>query len=955
MEMPLSPGSEQCASYKNSVTSVQYCFDRTGAKNDGCFGTSVSVAAFSEAFKDGRLSEALNAMEDMKKQGVDIPINDLVLLSQRCIEEKDLTVGKRLFCFLIRDGLASDASLRKQLIDMLCFLEGLPEANEVFSESWKEDVYWWNVIICAHVKLGQSKKVMGLYREMEVFNVEPNRDIFVAVFKACSSLDVGLSVHAYAVELGHDLDGLVVSAIIDMYCRCGVIFDARRIFENLWEKGLGSWNAMIGGYCRNEDLQAALQLFRRMKQEGLKPSSSIFVGLLKICTKSTALELGKQLHASIIEDGVESDLCICNTLIDMYGKCRALEDACVVLDRVHIHDVVTWNAIITGYTQHGCFEEAFQAFQAMQQQDVWPDEVTFICLLTACCNLEHLEIGKQLHTSVMYFGLDLNTRVGNCLLNMYIKCGSHPDAQAVFDALPGKDVVSWNVMIRGYLKHEEGEGALTALKEMQLAGVQPDSVTYLPILKVCSNMLALEEGKHVHSTIIQRGFDSETSICSSLIDMYGKCGSLHDARLLFDRASKSSIVTWNAMMIGYALHEHGQETLQLFLQLEQEGLKPDKITYLSVIRACTTTAALGWGKRIHDAVKQAGLASDLSVTNALVDMYAKCGSLKDARLAFDDSQKRDVVTWTALISGYAEQSDYDSASQLFYDMQKEGIKPDALAFLSLFAACSHEGLVDKGLLHLKEMRDNHGIVETLEHYDCIVDLVGCQGLLDMAEDLLETIPFGVNLVGWLSLLGSCRLHCNVKVARHCFDNVVAVVKGHAAAHVLMSSTYSKVGMHKEAEDLEISRRGKDAWKKPGKAYIEVENCVHYFTAEDQTHPQTVDIHAKLESLNWQAEDQGLLSDLSPIVHQDLFCKHSEKLAVAFGLLNTPSDTPIRVAKNIRVCSDCHQAIKVISKIERREILVKDVDCIHHFKDGACSCKDRYYVVNSASNQALAKN
>lgn len=926
----------------------------------------MSVAAFSEASKDGNLSEAFDAMGERLKKGEDEHIHqDLMLLMQRCIEEKNLVVGSRVLHGLLKGGFASDSLLRRQLIDMLCFLEGVLEAIEDLNELSKEDVCGWDVIISAHSKLGQNEKVLEVYDAMKKVPVRPNRFIFIAVFRACATLEalsVGASAHIHAIELGLDMDNFVMEVIFDMYCKFGLVSNARIVFDKLLERSTTSWNALIEGYSNNGDLQEALYLLQQMQHEGLSPSSSVFVGLLRLCSKSTALEVGRQLHVSVIEEGVENDLKISNSLINMYAKCNSFEEAFVVLDRVRMHDVITWNALVTGYAQHGCFEQAIDVVEAMQQDNIWPDETTYLSLLTACCSSKHLEKGKQLHASVLTLGFDLNLSVGNSLVNMYIKCGSFEDAEAAFNALPGRDVVSWNVMLRGYLEHEHCEKALVALKEMEEAGIQPDYITFLHLLKVCSNMLALEEGRHVHSLIVQKGFDTETSIRNTLIDMYGKCGSLEDALLVFERTPKTSIVTWNAMMMGYALHNQGQETLQLYLQLEQVGMKPDKVTYLSAIKACATLSALGWGKRIHDAVKQAGLATELAVANTLIDMYAKCGSLKDAHEVFDASPTRNVVTWSVLISGYAEQSDYDTAVKLFYDMQQACIKPDGLAYLSLLSACSHKGLVDKGLFHLREMRDQHGILETLEHLDCIVDLVGCRGLFDVAEDLLETMPFKNNIVGWFSLLGSCRLHIDVEVARRCFKYIVAVARDHAAAYVMMSSVYAKAGMYKEAEELEIARIGKEAWKKAGQAYIEVENRVHRFAADDKTHPQTLGIHLKLESLSWQAKEQGLLSDggsldvLSPVADnkQDLFCRHSEKLAITFGLLNTPSDAPIRVAKNIRVCPDCHQAIKLISKIERREIIVKDVDCIHNFTAGACSCEDRYYVNSSQKDNTLAK-
>ncbi|MCO5585937.1 hypothetical protein L7F22_039872 [Adiantum nelumboides] len=964
MSSSVCPSADPFRRWENTLRKRKK-HDRNGVltmRGDSIVGPQCNVAPSTVRWKgDGFVSKfQLSCLPGIN--GSDGTHQDIMVLMERCIEERDITVGRRVFCSLLKDGLASDPLLRKKLIDMLCLLGGLQKVNEDCNELCKEEVSGWDVLISAYFELGQNEKVLELYNAMKKVPVEPNHDIFVAIFRVCAAVeahDLGIEVHIHAVQLGYDMHDVIAGVIIEMYCRFGLVSDARRVFDKVFERSIMSWNALIEGYCYNGDLQESLQLIQRMQREGFSPSNSVIVTLLRFCSKYKALESGKQLHASIIEDGVESDLRISNALINMYGKCNASEDACVVLDRAQLHDVITWNTLLSSYAQHGSFEGAFNTFYAMQQDDLSPNATTYVSLLTACCRLEHLEKAKQLHESVLNLGLDLNLPVGNSLLSMYVKCGSFEDVKAVFKALPEKDVVSWNIMISGYCEHEHGEEAFVALKEMQEVGIQPDHITFLHLLKVCSNLLALDEGKHIHSLITQKGFDIETSINNSLIDMYGKCGSIEDALVVFDKTPKTSIVTWNAIMTGHALHSQGQETLQLFLRLEQEGIKPDKVTYFSAIKACATLAALGWGKRIHAAVKQTSFVTDIAVTNALIDMYAKCGSLKDAREAFDQSPKRNVVTWTVLLSGYAEQSDYHTAVQLFYGMQQESIKPDGLAFLSLLSACSHKGLVDKGLSHLKEMRDQYGILETLEHLDCIVDLVGCGGFFNVAEDLLETMPFKDNIVGWLSLLGSCRLYANVEVARRCFEYIITLARDHGAAYVMMARVYAKAGMHKEAEELEAARIGKEAWKKTGQAYIEVGNLVHRFAADDKSHPQTLTIHSKLESLRRQAEEQGLLNEslsleASPAIKQDLFCRHSEKLAITFGLLNTPASAPIRVTKNIRVCPDCHQAIKLITTIEQREIIVKDVDCIHYFKDGACSCEDRDYVNRSSRNHALTR-
>ncbi|KAH7331795.1 hypothetical protein KP509_20G051200 [Ceratopteris richardii] len=940
------------------LNAVRYCLDSIGAENDGSFGL-LCVAAFREESENGKLNEASDVMEGSLEQDTIACIHDdLMLLIQRCMEEKNSGLGVQLLKHIARSEVEKDPLLRKQLIIMFNSLDDLLEAIKDVSQLCKENVFSWDVIICSSLKLGQSEKVLELYHTMKELAVEPNYNILVAVLKACGNLgskDMAMTAHMHAVQLGYDSDVFVNAAIIDTYCKFGLFNDARIIFNSMWEQQDVSWNALIIGYCHKGCLQDSLHSLQNMQKEGFCPARSIFWTLLSSCTNSTALELGKQLHANIIGSGFENDMRIYNGLINFYGKCDAIDDACVTFNRGQMQDVVTWNVLLTAHSQKGYFEEVFAIFQAMQNDDCQPDGITFGSLLTAYCNAEDLEKGKQLHSYILALGVGTHSFVGNNLLNMYIKCGTLQDAQTIFDSLPEQDVSSWNMMIKAYLEHELIEKALAALDGMQMCGIQPDHITFLPFVKVCSNILALEHGQHIHASIVKRGFDTQLAIINSLINMYGKCGKLEEAHLLFDKAPEKDILTWNALMTGYVSEGQGLAALRLYLQLEHAGIKPDKGTYFRAIRACTAVSALGLGKRIHEAVKEAGFSTEMSIINALVDMYAKCGSLKDAHRVFQESSNKDVVTWSSLISGYAEQSDYDTAVELFQEMQEEGVKPDGIAFLSLLAACAHKGLVIKGLFWLRQMRDHYEITEELQHYDCIVDLLGCRGLFDEAEDLLETIPFQYNVVGWLSLLGSCKTYTNLKVAKRCFDIINGVDTDHTTSYVLLSSVYTKAGMYREAEELEISRRDKELWKKTGQAYIEVDNHIHCFSADDETHPQTAGIHSKLELLNLQAKQQGLLNDgvyldtIPPVVQQDLFCRHSEKLATVFGLMTVPRDAPIRVAKNLRICTDCHQAIKIISKIEHRDILVKDIDCIHIFSNGSCSCGDRHYQSNSCTN------
>lgn len=503
-------------------------------------------------------------------------------------------------------------------------------------------------------------------------------------------------------------------------------------------------------------------------------------------------------------------------------------------------------------------------------------------------------------------------------------------------------------MIAGCSDYEHGLDALELFQQMQQDSIKPTKSTFLAVLKACSSMADIEQGKEIHSHATECGFDLDLSVSSTLIDMYGKCGCLEDATAIFDKLPRKDVVTWNALIAGYSQHGLGQEALQLFQQMQGEGTAPNEMAFSCILKACSTVSAFEQGKRIHRQIMGRGLESNVFVGSALIDMYCKCGGFEDACIVFDRLPKRNVVTWSAMIAGHALYGNSTVALQYFHDMQQAGLKPNDVTFVCLLSAYSHLGLVDEGCVHFKLMREDHGIVPTLEHFNSMVDLFGHAGHLSEAEDLLESIPMAFNSVGWTSLLGSCRKYGNADVGLRCFDRVVAMDSGKAAAYVLMSNIYAHAGLQEDAEKVEDLRRCANAWKKPGKAYIEIDNEVHGFTVGDRTHPQIGEIYAKLKTLSTQMRQEGYVPRLDLVMDsssdddkEDALCGHCEKLAIAFGLLGTPPGTTIRITKNLRMCADCHLATKIISKMELREIIITDAYCIHRFNDGACSCRDRY--------------
>lgn len=722
--------------------------------------------------------------------------------------------------------------------------------------------------------------------------------------------------------------------------------EADEVSSKLSEPDACTWSATIMSHAKLGQNVQAIELYNQMLKTCTKPNGHIFVAVLQACTATAALGKGRLFHGHAIEYGFESDLFVGNALINMYAKCGSLLDARALFDRLPRRDVVTWSSLIAGYAQHGHCPEAIQLFQLMQQDGTEPNRVTYICIVKTCASLAILQQGKGIHSHIIGKGFESDVFIGNTLIDMYSKCGSLEAASSLFNRLPKRDLVTWSALIAGYARHGHGLEALKLFEQMEQDSIEPNELIFVSLLKACSSVVSLEQGKFIHTCIIKSGFGLDLLTATTLVDMYGKCGSPHEAHLVFDRLQKRDVATWSALIAGYTENGIAEVALQLSQRMKHEGIVPDQVTFVCMLKACSSLAALGYGKQTHSQIIESGHEIDIMVGNTLLDMYGKCGSLEDACALFNSMQNPKVVTWNILIGGFALHSNYTMASFYFENMLQGGLKPDEVTFTWLLSACRHLGLVREGCLHYKSMKEQYGIAPRRDHYDSMVDVFGQAGHLNEAEDLLETIPFAANRVGWTSLLDSCRKHGNVHVGRRCFDQIMRVDRGHAAAYVHLANIYSHAGMWEDLEKVKDLRRHANVWKKPAKAVIEIGNQVHAFVVGDKTHSQSDAIYAKLKTLGNEMRKEGYSPQVD-LVHdspsdenkEGALWGHCEKLAIAFGILCTPKGTTIRVSKNFRVCADCHVAMKKISKIEMREIIVTDTYCIHHFKDGACSCPE----------------
>lgn len=620
-------------------------------------------------------------------------------------------------------------------------------------------------------------------------------DTCVCLLQGCTSataLAEGRKIHDCIIKSEVKQNVLLQNTILNMYVKCGSICDAYRIFENMLEKNVFTWTLMIAGYVDHQNAEVALKLFWTMRQEGVNADKVTFLSILKACAMAEALERGKQIHIHIMESGVSLTIAVANTLIDMYAKCRSIENAWLVFDRIPKPDMVSWTAMISGYAQQGLEKQAIGLFEQMLQQHLKPSEITFITILKACGSLEDLEQGHRIHSHIVNSGLESATLVGNALLDMYAKCGSVENAREVFDSMNKRDVISWTAIISGYVYHGQADEALKLFQQMQLENMEPNDITLLSVLTACTSLLALQQGKQVHGQIITRGFESCMAVGSTLVDLYAKCGSLHIAREVFERMHIRDVVTWNIMIAGYAEHGQSKDAFHFFQRMEAD-VTPDEVTFVNVLKACASSAMVKQGKQVHAYLFIRGFESDLSIANTLVDMYVKCGSIENAREVFDRMPCLDVVSWNAMIVGYAQNGYGESAIKLFEQMCHEGVKLNHVTFIGVLSACSHVGLVNEGHQYFDSMQKKYGIVPTSEHYGCMVDLLGRAGCLHEALDFIKRMPSQPCAVVWRALLSACRIYGDVELAKCAAENILKLEPCNSSVSVLLSNMYAAVG------------------------------------------------------------------------------------------------------------------------------------------------------------------
>ncbi|CAA0829297.1 Pentatricopeptide repeat-containing protein [Striga hermonthica] len=678
-------------------------------------------------------------------------------------------------------------------------------------------------------------------------DVRPDFYTFPSILKACKSLCDGALFHCWVLKLGFECDVFVAASLVHMYCRFGFSSRAYTIFRNMPFRDMGCWNSMISGFCQSGNHKKALAVFDEMILGGIAINAVTVSTILAICAQTYDSLCGMSIHLFTIKHGLESNIFVSNALINMYAKFGYMDCARNVFDHMGARDLVTWNSIIAAYEQHCCPQVALAFFHEMKSNKVQPDSLTLVSLSSCLAQTRDILCSKSIHGFVIRrCWITKDTIIGNSIVDMYAKLGILDSARRIFEQLPFKDVISWNTMITGYA---------------------------------------------------QNGFASEA------INLY--------------RAMK-----------------------------EKDNLKPNQGTWVSVLPAYAHLGALRDGTRIHCLVLKQNLDADMYVGTCLIDLYGKCGRLGEAMLLFSEVPRETSVTWNAVISCHGLHGLGQTSVRLFHDMLSERVNPDEATFLSLLTACSHSGLVDEGKRYFHSMEQEYGVKPTLKHYGCMVDLFGRAGLLEEAYKFIETMPVRPDSPIWGALLGASRVHGNVEMGQKASGQLFELDRENVGYYVLLSNIYANFGRWEGVDTVRSLARDRGLWKTPGWSSVELNNELEVFYTGSRSHPQSEDIYKELASLNSKLKSLGYIPDYSFVLQdveddekENILSSHSERLAIVCGILNTPPKSSIRIYKNLRVCGDCHNVTKLISKVTEREIIVRDSNRFHHFRDGFCSCGD----------------
>ncbi|XP_010545545.1 PREDICTED: pentatricopeptide repeat-containing protein At5g27110-like [Tarenaya hassleriana] len=788
---------------------------------------------------------------------VEMDISTLSSLLRTCKNSKFLKQAHQRILAL---GLQTKVVICKSLINGYFSCKDHGSARHVFETLDNPlEISLWNSLMFGYTNNSMFHEALEVFGRLSQYPFRmADSYTYPKVLKACGAISkerYGRMVHGLLVRNGHLCDVVVASSLVGMYAKCNLFEWAVQMFDEMTERDVASWNTVISCCYQSGEAEKALELFGRMKGCGFEPNSVTLTLAISACSRILDLERGKEIHRECVNKGLVSDEYVSSALVDMYGKCGCLEMAREIFEHMPRKNVVAWNLMIQGYAPRGDSQSCIVLLNRMVIEETRPSETTLTSILMACSRSSNLRHGKFLHGYLIRNVVDADFFIECSLIDLYFKCSKVKLAETMFVNTQKTFVATWNVMISGYVGLGMWFEALAVYDKMAAAGVNPDVVTFTSVLPACSQLAALEKGKEIHLSINENKLERDELVMSALLDMYSKCGDLKEASRIFYCLPKKDTVSWTAMIAAYGSHGEATEALKLFDEMQRVGAKPDRVTFLAVLPACSQLAALEKGKEIHLSISENKLEIDELVMGALLDMYSKCGDVIEASRIFYDLPKKDVISWTAMIAAYGSHGKATEALKLFDEMQKLGAKPDRVTFLAVLSACGHGGLVDDGLKCFSQMRNEYGIIPGIEHYSCLIDLLGRAGRLPEAYEVLQENPEMRENARLLStLFSACCLHHNHQLGEKIARLLVDKDPNDASNYIVLSNLYASGGRWDEVRQVRWKMKELGLQKKPGCSWIEIDRQVWPFFAEATSHPKAEKIYECLALLGDHTEE-----------------------------------------------------------------------------------------------------
>ncbi|KAF7834084.1 putative pentatricopeptide repeat-containing protein [Senna tora] len=851
---------------------------------------------------DSRHNEALSLFHQCSRSSIGFKPDYQVFsaIFKSCTVLLAANLGRAIHSLIVKQGHVSCHVTSKALLNMYAKWGAFDDCQKLFDQLSRNDPVIWNIVLSG---FSGSKKydadAIRTFRRMhESGEAKPSSVTFATILPVCArsrDLDAGKSAHAYVIKSGYETDTLTGNALVSFYAKCGLVSsDAYAVFDDIIHKDVVSWNAMIAGLAENANLEDAFTLFSSMVKGSTQPNYATIASILPVCAsfdRNVAYRWGRQIHSYVLQrTELSADISVSNALISFYLKVGHMAAAEYLFWKMDARDLVSWNAIIAGNASNGEWLEALHIFSNLTSLDmIFPDSVTIVSILPACAQLRNLEVGKQIHGYIFRNPILFeDTAVGNALVNFYAKCGETGAAFHEFLMISSKDLISWNSVLDAFGEREHDSKFLSLLHWMLREEIRPDSVTILIIINFCASLLRVEKVKEVHSYSVRTGFlvwGTAPTVGNAILDAYSKCGNMdyankmflilserrnlvtcnslisgyvdlgshHDANIIFKGMSETDLTTWNLMVRVYAENDGPEQALSLFSGLQVQGMKPDAVTIMSLLPVCTQMASIHLLSQCHGYIIRSCF-DDVRLKGALLDAYAKCGIISCAHKLFQSSTDKDLVMFTAMISGYAMHGMSEEALGIFSHMLQLGIKPDHVIFTSVLSACSHAGRVDEGLQIFYSIEKIHGIKPSMEQYACVVDLLARAGRISDAYSLVTRMPIKANANVWGTLLGACKIHHEVELGRIVADQLLKTDANDVGNYVVMSNLYAAEARWDGVMEMRRMMKNKDMKKPAGCSWIEVDRTNNIFVAGDYSHPQRSIIYSILYILDQQIKE-----------------------------------------------------------------------------------------------------